>query len=94
MARSYAGRLKAPKDQARWSPMEDFVLDQLVGKVSYRLIALRLGRTPGAVQRRASYKGLSQRQNWRSDKKTRSAQLDKVNAERLTMTAEELAAYL
>lgn len=94
MARAYDGRLKRPKDQARWSPMEDFVLSQLVGKVSYQLIALRLGRSPSAVQRRASYQGLSQRRNWRADRATRREQLERLQTQRLTMSADELADYL
>lgn len=74
--------------------MEDFVLEQLVGKVSYQQIALRLGRAPSAVQRRASNKGYSARKNWAKDRATRREQLDKLQAQRLTMTESELAQYL
>lgn len=94
MARAVDGRLKRPKDQAKWSPMEDFVLEQLVGKVSYQLIALRLGRSPQAVQRRASNKGLSARKNWEKDRETRRTQLDKLQARNLTMSESELLDYL
>ena len=74
--------------------MEDFVLENLVGKVSYRMIALKLGRSETAVQRRASSKNLSARKNWRSDKATRLEQLDNLHVQRLTMTESELAEYL
>lgn len=95
MARAYDGRLTSPhKEHSTWSPMEDFVLEALVGKVSYQLIALRLGRSASAVQRRASYKGYSARKKWRADKATRRFQLDALDAARLTASEEDLAAYL
>lgn len=74
--------------------MEDFVLEQLVGKVTYQQIALRLGRDPGAVQRRASYKGFSARKNWEKDRLTRREQVDKLQAQHLMMSESELAEYL
>lgn len=94
MARTSRGRLKTPREHAAWSPMEDFVLESLVGKVSYQMIALRLGRSPGAVQRRASYKGLSARKNWAGDRARRAEQLGALEARRLTMSEADLADYL
>ena len=90
MARGEAGRLRTPTTHARWTPLEDFVLEQLVGKVTYEQIALKLGRSPGAVQRRASYKGLGQWQNQRRDKGVRKMQQERA----LRATEEELAEYL
>jgi hypothetical protein len=74
--------------------MEDFVLESLVGKVSYRMIALRLGRTPSAVQRRASLKGWSARQNWAGDRARRGEQLQALSEARLSVPESELAPYL
>lgn len=94
MARADTGRLRRPSEHARWTPMEDFVLENLVGKVSYQMIALRLGRSETAVQRRASYKGWSARANWQADKATRREQLDNLQERNLTMSESELADYL
>lgn len=74
--------------------MEDVVLETLVGKVSYRLIALKLGRSPSAVQRRASYKGLSARRSWAKDKWTRREQLDMLSTRNLCLSDIDLADYL
>lgn len=94
MARSSDGRVRRPQEHSHWSAMEDFVLESLVGKVSYRMIALRLGRTPSAVQRRASMKGWSARQNWAGDRNRRREQVDALTAARLSVPESELTAYL
>jgi hypothetical protein len=86
--------MTAQQESRSWSPMEDFVLESLVGKASYQMIALRLGRAPSAVQRRASAKGYSARERWRADKTTRRAQLDALDRARLTASEDDLAAYL
>lgn len=70
------------------------MLESLVGKVSYQMIALRLGRSAGAVQRRASYKGLSARKNWKQDRATRTEQRQRLHTQRLTMAEADLADYL
>jgi hypothetical protein len=74
----------------RWSPEEDFVLEMLVGKHSYAEIALRLGRSATAVQRRASNKKLTARGEWRGDAETRK----RLAEIRLMADAEDLSAYL
>jgi hypothetical protein len=86
--------LSLKKQASKWSAQDDFVLMMLVGKVSYAQIAMRLGRSASAVQRRASLKGYSAREGWRTDKKTRKAQLEALRNEMLLAGEEELSGYL
>lgn len=79
---------------AKWSAGDDFVLMMLVGKVSYAQIALRLGRSATAVQRRASAKGYSARDGWRTDRKTREGQLQALREQMLAAGEDELSEYL
>ena len=78
----------------RWSPQEDFTLMLMVGSHSYAAIALRLGRSASAVQRRASLKGYSARQEWSGDRETRT-RLREARSEEILLTPEEdLTAYV
>lgn len=94
MARTWDGRLKSPREHSKWSAMDLFVLESLVGKVPYQMIALKLGRTPGAVQRQASTKKFSARRNWANDRAVRQSQIDRITEARLAASEEELAQFL
>lgn len=74
----------------KWSLMDDWALAVMVGKLTYRQIAVRLGRTETSVQRRASHKRLSAHAERRKDREARQAHQERLLAE----SEESLSKYL
>ena len=89
---SYAKSLKS--EASRWTPTDLFVLELLAGTHSYEEIALRLGRTPSAVQRQASRKGLRVRASASGDRAARAAQEHLADIARLRAEEESLAEFV
>ena len=51
--------VRPPRHRRRWTAKDDDLLEDLLGVVSTRVVAIRLGRTVPAVWSRASYLGIS-----------------------------------
>lgn len=75
------------KEANKWSPQDDFTLMILTGTHTYQEIALRLGRSKEAVQRRASRMGLKPLEEAAQDAEI--AEIAKKRAEKALLEASE-----
>lgn len=87
---SHAG----PNRNRQWTPTEDTVLFLMVGRYSYAQIALRLGRSAGSVQRRASRKGFLARKEHQDASESRMEYRKNFQNSILTAPEEDLMAYV
>lgn len=78
----------------RWSAQDDLILELLVGTHTYQQIALRLGRSAGSVQLRASRKGLAFRADEGESKKRRKELAEERRNAALRASEEDLAEFL
>lgn len=83
-----------PRVGSKWTVRDDFVLMMLVGVETYAQIALRLGRSESAVQRRASYKGYSAKAERRAAKAALTSKQVGTMLQNLNLTEDDLADYL
>lgn len=85
----------ARTEASKWTATEDTILFLMVGSgATYAQIALRLGRSEGAVQRRASRNGLSQRAEASAQGKTRKNLSEARRTALLAAEEASLAAYV
>lgn len=84
----------AKKEADQWSFVEEATLRILVGTFTYEQIALRLGRTPSAVQLRASRLGLSPRAHAGKERIIAEAEAVEAQEARLRASEEDLAEFL
>lgn len=92
---SKTSHVSSAKTEAnRWSAKDDFTLAMLAGSHTYEEIALSLGRSPEAVQRRASRKGLKVRESSSADAKVKESRKRVAELNRLKAEEEDLSEFL
>lgn len=83
LKRSYVRTVRSEANV--WTPQEDLILSLLVGTATHAQIAVRLGRSKGAVQLRASRKGYLSRGELREQAQTQ-AEAAQARRTRLLLT--------
>lgn len=83
-----------PRSHAKWTVQDDFVLMLLVGKHTFKEIALRLGRSESAVQRRSSHLKYSAQAERKEVREARRDQIEEALIRYLYATEADLVEYL
>ena len=84
----------AQREASRWTAKDTFILQLMAGTSSYEEIALALGRSEEAVQRKASRMGLKIREKAASEAAAEKFDRRLAEAARLSTPAADLSEFL